>query len=593
MKRKLYLFAAAALSVLNMQAEVYFVAPQSRGNGDGTSWENAKGADWNYVEGDIVYMSEGTYTVPNIRLVNGVTYQGGFAASAKGADISDYDPASYVTRLTSAGTNQGAFLILEGEGRDTETVLAGVSISGIKGTQDFASLDVSGSVLYLDKAWLTMQDVTVDGNETACGGIIVPVSSVLKCIGCVFSNNVQTMVYDSSISKQVSNASILFNLKGTVSERSLLILERCAIFGNTFSDPEMMSMAEEGGLVNVAKSSDAVLVNNFIDGNGLAIKSKAGFMRTNGGTNTQPALGILAYNTIFNFSAKERFATGSVVTLGANTTSFVGGNIIVSPVDYEEFEIGSLPPEDKEKNAEATAVANSQLSLSEGSTSNQALTYGNVAATAIAKWMGAGYNFVGGRTMIKRGNYWVEDKWAVSKDYEKGDNWKVINQKDIFGDNEAFIDGRDSYIEPLAGIGVDEADSRMILKAWNLAAYKEFLGSESNAHLSEAVAHLEDLDLSVDYFGNERGEKTWSGCYDVTARAGSGVRNIVSEGGQLLEIVQIGDGVFKVKGSNKYAEVYDISGKLVTAGDGIIDLSAAVGGIYVVKVGSSAVKVAR
>ena len=147
MKRKLYLFAAAALSVLNMQAEVYFVAPQSRGNGDGTSWENAKGADWNYVEGDIVYMSEGTYTVPNIRLVNGVTYQGGFAASAKGADISDYDPASYVTRLTSAGTNQGAFLILEGEGRDTETVLAGVSISGIKGTQDFASLDVSGSVL--------------------------------------------------------------------------------------------------------------------------------------------------------------------------------------------------------------------------------------------------------------------------------------------------------------------------------------------------------------------------------------------------------------------------------------------------------------
>ena len=34
MKRKLYLFAAAALSVLNMQAEVYFVAPQSRGNGD-------------------------------------------------------------------------------------------------------------------------------------------------------------------------------------------------------------------------------------------------------------------------------------------------------------------------------------------------------------------------------------------------------------------------------------------------------------------------------------------------------------------------------------------------------------------------------
>ena len=163
-----------------------------------------------------------------------------------------------------------------------------------------------------------------------------------------------------------------------------------------------------------------------------------------------------------------------------------------------------FPPEDKEKNAEATAVANSQLSLSEGSTSNQALTYGNVAATAIAKWLGAGYNFVGGRTMIKRGNYWVEDKWAVSKDYEKGDNWKVINQKDIFGDNEAFIDGRDSYIEPLTGIGVDEADSRMILKAWNLAAYKEFLGSESNAHLGEAVAHLEDLDLSVDYFGNER-----------------------------------------------------------------------------------------
>lgn len=593
MKRKLYLFAATALSVLSMQAEVYFVAPQARGTGDGTSWENAKAADWNYVAGDIVYMSEGTYFAPNITLVNGVTYQGGFAASAKGADISNCDPASYVTKLTPNATNEGAFLTLAGDDRNTETVLAGVTISGVKGTQDAASLDLTGSILYLDKAWLTMQDVTVDGNETACGGIIVPNSSVLKCIGCVFSNNVQTMVYDSSISKQVSNASILFNLKGSVSERSLLILERCAIFGNSFSDPEMMCNAEEGGLINTAKNSDVVMVNNFIDGNGLSIKSKAAFMRTNGGTATQPALGVLAYNTIFNFSVAERFATGSVLTFGANTTTFLGGNIIVSPVDYEEFEIGSLPAEDKEKNADATGIANSQLSLSEGSTSNQALTYGNVAATAVSKWLGAGYNFVGGRTMIKRGNYWVEDKWAVSKDYEQGDNWKVMNQRDIFGDNEAFIEGRDSYIEPLANIGIDQADSKRILEAWNLAAYKEFLGSAANAHLSEAVKHLEDIDLSVDYFGNERGEKTWSGCYDVAQGAGSGVQNIASDNEQSLEIVKLGDGIFKVNGSDKRAEVYDMTGKLITTGEGVIDLNGAVRGIYVVKVGASAAKITR
>lgn len=590
MKRKLYLFAVAALSVLSMQAEVYFVAPQARGNGDGSSWENAKSADWNYAAGDIIYMSEGTYTVNNIKLVNGVTYKGGFAVNAKGTDISDYDPESYVTKLTPNGANQGAFLKLDGVDKSTETVLAGVTITGIMGTQDASTLDVTGSVLYLDQAWLTMQDVTVDGNETACGGIIVPNSSILKCEGCVFSNNVQAMVFDSSISKQNANASILFNVKGS---RSLLILERCALFANTFSDSEMMSNAEEGGLINAAKNNDVVLVNNFIDGGGLAIKCKAAFMRTNGGTATQPALGILAYNTIYNFSVADRFATGSVLTLGGNTTSFVGGNIIVSPVDYEEFEIGSLPKEDKEKNADATGITNSQLSLSEGSTSNQALTYGNVAGTAVAKWLGAGYNFVGGRTMIKRGNYWVEDQWAVTKEYEQGDNWKVINQKDIFGDNEAFIDGRGSFIEPLAGIGVDEANSGRILEAWNLAAYKEFLGSDGNAHLKDAVAHLGDIDLSVDYFGHKRGEKTWSGCYDVTANSSSWVQDIVAESEGELKIVQIADGLFEVKGSNAYAEAYDMAGRCVASGNGKVDLRGAVRGIYVVKVGASAAKITR
>lgn len=589
MNKKLFLFAAAAFSMISAQAEVYFVAPQARGAGNGSSWENAKAADWNYASGDVVYMSEGTYPVNNVKLVNGVTYKGGFAVDAKGTDISDYDPESYVTKLTPNGANQGAFLTLDGVDKTTETVLAGVTITGVTGTQDAATLDVTGSVLYLDKAWLTMQDVTVDGNETACGGIIVPNSSVLKCEGCVFSNNVQAMVYDSSISKQMANASILFNLKGS---RSLLILERCALFANTFSDSEMMSKAEEGGLINVAKNCDVVLVNNFIDGGGLAIKCKAAFMRTNGGTATQPALGILAYNTIYNFSVADRFATGSVLTLGGNTTSFIGGNIIVSPVDYEEFEIGSLPSEDKEKNADATGIANSQLSLSEGSTSNQALTYGNVAGTAVSKWLGAGYNFVGGRTMIKRGNYWVEDQWAVTKDYEQGDNWKVINQKDIFGDNEAFIDGRGSFIEPLAGIGVDEANSSRILEAWNLAAYKEFLESEGNAHLNEAVSHLGGIDLSVDYFGHKRGEKTWSGCYDVTVNAGSGVQDIVESEGE-LKIVQVADGLFEVKGSKAYAEAYDMAGRCVAAGNGIVDLRGASKGIYVVKVGSSAIKIAR
>lgn len=586
MRKRNFMIAVAAFTMLSVQAKDYFVAPEARGTGDGSSWENAMKPDWNYESGDNIYLSEGTYVASSIKLVNGVYYTGGFSSQAKGTDVTGYAPESYSTVLTPNNSNTDVFMSLTGDNKTTETILKGVTVKGVKGCQVG---DFTGSVLYLENALLTLEDVVVTDNTTTYGGIIVPKFSILKCHRCVFSNNIQ--LKESTGSREKGIGSILMSLRsGDDTNHTLLVMDRCVIYGNSFNDAEAASWTEEGGLINGEKHGcDVIMVNNFVDGGGMNIKKMAGFLRMNTTTKTTPQLAAFAYNTIYNFQVSDEQATGTTVTLGGNTSVFFGANIIVSPQDYVEVEYGEFMPDGvtKQSNYKASYMKDNILNPTEGSTSNQCFAIGKCStAEDVPQWLGAGYNFVGGRTMINKGNFWVEDWGRITSQYEVGDNWKVINQRDVFGDNEPNVDGYVGYIEPLKGIGCEDADSQKIIEAWELSAFRDHIKQYPN--LSYTVDYLDNIDLTIDILGNERGAKTWSGCYDVT-KGQSGVKSILADGTDALCIVKVDTGLYEVK-SDMEAKVYDMTGRCVAAGVGSIDLRGFPQGIYVVKAGSKTTK---
>lgn len=589
MKRRNLLIAVAAFTMLGAQAKDYFVAPEAKGIGDGSSWENAMKPDWNYASGDNIYFSEGTYVTSSIRLVNGVYYIGGFSSQAKGTDVSGYNPESYLTVFTPNNANTDVFMSLTGDNKATETILKGITVKGVKGCQ---VEDFTGSVLYLENALLTMEDVVITDNTTTYGGIIVPKFSILKCQRCVFSNNIQ--LKESTGKREKGLGSILMSLRsGDVTNHTLLVMDRCVIYGNSFNDAEAASWTEEGGLINGEKHGcDVIMVNNFVDGGGMNIKRMAGFLRMNTTNKTTPQLAAFAYNTIYNFQVSDEQATGTTVTLGGNTSVFFGANIIVSPQDYVEVEYGEFMPDGvtKQTNYKESYIKDNILNPTEGSTSNQCFAIGKCStAEDVPQWLGAGFNFVGGRTMINKGNFWVEDWGRITNEYEVGDNWKVINQKDVFGDNESNVYGYVGYIEPVEGIGCEEVDSRKIIEAWELPAFRDHIRQYPN--LSYAIDYLDNIDLTTDILGNERGEKTWSGCYDVT-KGQSGINRIFSDDAEPVEIVKIDADLYEVK-SDMEAMVYDMTGRCVAEGVGYIDLRDFPQGVYVVKVGSKSAKLLK
>lgn len=615
MNKKFYLIAAAAISMMGAQAATIFVAPQARGAGDGSSWENAAAPTWAYEAGDQVYLSAGRYVETQIELTPGIKIQGGFAMTATGTDLSSYDPVTNETILTSDGWNDDVFLKLEGDDLSLETEIKGVTISGIIGNQDWASatttfnaknvltsITPTGSVLYIKGASLTFKDANISENETNLSAIMVMDSARLKFYDTVIAENVSKIDGTNEEIQPILGAGSILIYEGGAD--SFLYLERCQIYGNGYESNEVMSKVEDGALIFALKDNDIVLVNNYINGGGLNTFKKSAGIRTMGGVDgTHHALALIAYNTIYNMDVEYRFATGNCVTFGGNTTFFAAGNIIAGNHDYLVWDYGEHDSTwgaykwngktVAEGNVDGTGKTNSSESKTEGTTSNQALTLGNTAATTPAKWLSGGANLVAGRTMIKRGNFWVEadkenPKYEVSTKYEVDDNWRLNSQADVLSNGDELENGHEAYIKPKDAVGAHSANTANILLAWD--EYKEYLTTTPYYTRNiEVLPLLEDIDLSVDGRGYKRGATTWSGSYDEAAE--SGVSELLSENAK-VQIKKIADGIYEVKGAES-AEAYDLTGAKVATGNGIIDLSGAAKGVYVIKAAGAAAKVLR
>lgn len=579
--------------MMSANAATIFVAPEARGTGDGSTWENAAAPDWgNYTADDVIYLCAGKYVTPKIRLTDGVKIYGGYDEASTGTDISLYDTFANETILTPEGTNTEVFIDWGASGdrpttpSELETVIAGVTITGVAGCQNGKS---TGSVMMAKGVRLTMKDVIVTENETKYVGCIICAYSIFKSIDCVFSNNASTM----ELTKAPTVAPIVFSVTAT---GSTLFLERCAIYGNYYTKTDNMEQAGEGGIINVAKQNNVVLVNNFIDGCGLSVYRMGGFMRTNGGENAaHSGLVVLAYNTIFNFAThtpvndktgNTNHSTGQVMTLGAQTIPFIGGNIIVgvTPTNYYDYGETTDPNYNKDRWTEC------EDNLQESITNNAALGMGRNTGTA-NPWLDGGFNFLSGRTMVSSGHYWTKDDRKISTAWEKGSQWKLSSQDDVLDTYDSMQDLHNSYIQPLDGKNIDKTETAHVKAAWDY--FCNYLAEDSKyAHLHSIIPDLKQMDLTVDGLGMKRGETTWSGSYDPNG-VESGVSNIYADNEKTIEVRQIADGVFAVKGATATVEAYDMAGRKVATGNEIIDLSAAANGIYVVKAGAASAKIIR
>ena len=89
--KNFYLVAAMMAAPVASSAADYYISTEARGNGDGSSWDNAMafsemyGKINDFANGDVFYFAGGKYYVPNVvTITNGYTFIGGFSPELTG-----------------------------------------------------------------------------------------------------------------------------------------------------------------------------------------------------------------------------------------------------------------------------------------------------------------------------------------------------------------------------------------------------------------------------------------------------------------------------------------------------------------------------
>lgn len=548
--------AIASLAMLmgaNANAATYFCSPTGAGAADGSNWENAFPCEeiatlLEGVEpGDVVYLTAGTYKGISVNVVNGITVIGGFPASAKGTDISGYNPAENKTIFDAEGKNAGnPFIKIQGAGIDAisavTTVLKGVTITGAAG----GNATYCGTALQVGYTTVNLEDVTFKGNTSSAGGVVVSAASNLTAKGCSWIENVNNVVKQDGNANNgasvISGRASLDGVDGAQKVNGYIVLERCVIYGNKIEDGVTASKARYGGLMNLADDwTNLAMVNCLVDGSGLTIDQNGGFARVGRTSNL-----LLAYNTMYNFScANTTDSKGTCFSVNSRSPFFMAGNIIVSPSDTKE-------------GVNYAFFAQNDASL---------------------KYLSGGYNYVGGRFMNSQpATIWdtnrVSDKWSGP------DNWSVLNQKDAFGSNQRTEKNGKAYIEPIAALG-----------DVNGASIKEAYAGCDILPVFKGVS----FDFDVDILGNKRSSTTYRGCYDPKGEntAVKGITNLASE----LVVKSLGNSKWELTATCGVAEVYNVAGSKVMSvelsGASIVDLSELQSGLYLVKVGNRSAKLMK
>lgn len=570
MKKSILLISSAILCT-SAFAETYFITPSGNGAGDGSSWEDAAaGEDINDIlsglePGDIVYFQAGTYGGSSTDVVPGLTVIGGFPATAKGTDISGYDPAANLTVFDCQGKNINSAkayvrVVASDDQKELITTIKGITITGAKsilssdGSNSRSNPKIVGSAFYCANAKVILEDVTFKSNTSAVGGVVVAGENAkFLAIHCKWVDNVNdywTHFPDAGAGFTsvcyTALPSIVINPGRTTS-----ILDGCVFTGNKI-EGDSKNKSKWGGLINIVDRtnnkdysamsySDLIAVNNIFDGSELEIFQKGGCLRQG-----MRSYILLAYNTFYGFRASDPSLGTTISFHGDNVLTYMGCNIVVDNSNTIE-------------NNYAMGLDN-----------NLRVSSDTFAFTSTS----FGYNTVSGITPNKQ----PESFFTVATD-----QWNVADgETSVFGGNKLITKGNTMVIEPVkayADVNMNEVNDAF--KATNFP--NEFIDVFGDEY---------KIDLTVDITGAKRSSTTYRGAYDPSATGeGTGISEITDTAHDIL-IEKIGKDLYRVKGGN--ATVYNVAGQIICYDtNGIIDLSSTSTGIYIISSNGKSHKIVK
>lgn len=331
--KKFYLIAALMAAPAASFATEYFVTPEGRGNGDGSSWDDAMSFDVMYGKinefenGDVFYFAGGTYYTPKVvAITNGYTFIGGFNPELKGtAHETPAYPSSSPT-VFSGDTNKDGVM---GEG-DLDRLLAFRT----------ETKDDSKKVILTGLDFTRAYSVANTGTH---GALHVRNCGYVEVNNCRFYNNVDDKYY-GGMAFTGDYSTVYFNdckftgnkaysrggairLSSNSKEKGVTVLNRCLIEDNEIQD-------NTGSAICVQQGLSLYIINSTITGNTAGKTSGAIF--SNGEGDTYMCNVYIVGSTIAGNEG------GSQVEMSDNANIYVANSIVVSNDDEPAFSLKSV-----------------------------------------------------------------------------------------------------------------------------------------------------------------------------------------------------------------------------------------------------------
>ena len=543
MKKHLTFFvtvASVALS-MNAHAESYFFSPDGSGEQDGTSWENAAPAEYlpstiaNAEPGDCFYLMGGSY-INKVDVVwnipQGITIRGGYPTTSTGTNID----ITYPTNSESVFSAD-----IDGDGEGDNGTTAFFSIDNVNSDPDMSNFQKT--II----AGVTIRDAHSKNTSTYKGSALYANNANVEFDHVKFIKNttdvgggvcafVGSYIYahDCVWSDNLgiaAGAAVVSRQKGGGTTAG--VQGGVTIFDRCLV---LNNTVKEPNNSSVAKYGGALA---FADNCGTVYMANttvtgshiswAGAMARIGGNVVFYGINNTWYNCTCSYASRH---SGDILSCGTGSKVYVAANIGVTPTDGRS---------------------------------------GGMATHLVQGGSGAvfnayGYNIFGSISDALNTSY-------PSTNSISGDNVESV----VFGSNTlADNGGFTQTIAPKADYCiVPLSEITALASTWSLPA---------------------EIDLTVDQRGMKRQATTYVGSYDVNAKTATAISTVQGESASLA-ISNLGDGCYRVTGATGQAHVYNLTGKCIFStlldDSGLLNLSAAPKGVYILSVGGVSAKVVR
>ena len=546
MKSKHYSLVAAIILMatlpVTMNAKDWFVKADAATGGDGTTWQTALNAsglklalsDGSMASGDVIRLAGGVYS-PGSEITDafvvttGVSLIGGYSTNLTDTTIPELN---YPTT--------------------TPTIISG-QIDESTNNQHLMLINTTADTVSV--CGITFRDAYNRTNVAANSSALYVTNTPLKMSWCSFLNN-QSVYYGGGAITVSNNFSYLSDCIFTgnraytrggairVDSKAVMVAERIEVSENKGYIAETIGTSEKfGGGIQVS-SGTLWLLNSTVYGN--EIYSNGGGIGFNGSN-----LYLISSTITKNVShrAVSNYAYGSQMCSEKAGTLHIVNSYVVAEQDngglkYCPFYADNLT----------------------GEVSDMLIT--------------AGWNVGGTFYLGKSGVTAADVQTAVKSVFATTGTDDVYNSANtyanIFGTNGLVNNGGNSRtVIPMAeNSGCKVSDLQDLVKIWGCPV---------------------EVDVTVDQRGYKRESVTVTGAIDpnATQNVGTSIATVGTIAGR-FEVTALGDGRYAVSGIDAQVSAYDITGRLVTVSHrGVVDLSRAGRGIYVLAAHGQTLKIMR